>query len=509
MIDDELKLFHQLFLELGATATLAAILFGVYFFIAHKRAKRVPLSFFAVFIGTLVLYVILILDESELPFLQAIDLPKIVSQVLKFTAYLGTAFFFIKATDLLLVEDFLITKKGFNIPDLLRMMFMVTGLALAALIFLRTVLGINVIALVAIPTVMTAVIGFALQDTIKRFFAGISLGNLVRVGDWVLVAGREGRVTTFDLGHLTILTRDDDLVMIPNNIVLQQDILNFNRPSTRHGRTVMVDAAYHAAPKDVQRILVGAAKAVPGVLSEPAPCAFTFAFKDSSVQYRLKYWIDDYARVQDVEGEVLSYVWYAFQREGIEIPFPQRVIQMVKPEVALTMAAKERDRIVEGLGRVDFLSVLSPEERQNLANEATIRVYMPGEAVVHQGDEGSELFFILDGHVEVRIGENPHTVVATLNPLQFFGEMSLLTGEPRAATIVAQTRVEVLVLGKESMSRLLKSNPLLVEQISTVLVLRKSDLAAHQERTAQQGEREKGDPVRSLGDRIRKFFGLV
>jgi small-conductance mechanosensitive channel/CRP-like cAMP-binding protein len=507
MIDDEL--FHRLFLQLGATATLAAVLFGVYFFIAHKRAKRVPLSFFAVFIGTLILYVVLILDESELPFLQGIDLPEIVSQLLKFTAYLGTAFFFIKATDLLLVEDFLITKKGFNIPHLLRMSFMVTGLALAALIFLRTVLGINVIALIAIPTVMTAVIGFALQDTIKRFFAGITLGNLVRVGDWVLVAGREGRVTTIDLGHLTIMTRDDDLVMIPNNLVLQQDLLNYSRPSTTHGRSVMVEAAYNAAPMEVQRILVGAAKAVPGVLSEPMPCAFTSAFKDSSVQYRLKYWIDDYAKAPDVEGQVLSYVWYAFQREGIEIPFPQRVIQIVKPEVALTTEAKERDRIMEGLGRVDFLSVLSPEERQNLANEATIRVYMPGEVVFHQGDEGSELFFILDGHVEVRVGENPHSVVATLNPLQFFGEMSLLTGEPRAATIVSQTRLQVLVLNKESMARLLKNNPPLVEQISRILVLRKSGLAAHQERTARQGKQEKEDPVQTLGDRIRNFFGLA
>jgi CRP-like cAMP-binding protein len=164
---------------------------------------------------------------------------------------------------------------------------------------------------------------------------------------------------------------------------------------------------------------------------------------------------------------------------------------------------------VEGLGRVDFLSVLSPEERQSLANEATIRVYMPGEEVFHQGDEGSELFFILDGNVEVRVGENPHSVVATLNPLHFFGEMSLLTGEPRVATIVSQTRLEVLVLNKESMSRLLKNNPPLVEQISRVLVFRKSDLAAHQERTAHQGAQEKGDPVQTLGDRIRNFFGLA
>jgi small-conductance mechanosensitive channel/CRP-like cAMP-binding protein len=507
MIDDELKLLYELILEIGATTILAVILFGVYFFIAHKRAKHVPWNFFALFMGTLVLYIILILDESQLPFLQAIDLWKGASLWVKFSAYLATAFFLIKATDLLFVEDFLIAKKGFYIPELLRLLFLVTGLAIAALVFLRTVVGINVIALVAIPTALTAIIGFALQDTIKRFFAGITLGKLMRAGDWVMVAGREGRVADVDLGHLTIMTREDDLVMIPNDIVLQRDILNYNRPTTSHARSVLVDAAYNASPVDVQGILVEAAKAVSGVLKEPAPRAFTSAFKESSIQYCLKYWIDDYAKSPELDSQVLTYVWNAFKRHGIEIPFPQRTVQLLKPEAVLATVSKERERIAEGLRRVDFLSVLTPAELQSLAEDATIRAYMPGEVVVHQGDEGSELFFILSGHVDVHRGEGPHSVVATLNPLQFFGEMSLLTGERRTATIMAKTRLEVLVVHKESLARSLKSNPLLVERMSRVLVQRKTDLVAHEERAAKQNE-ERVDPVQSLGNRIRKFFGL-
>lgn len=508
MLDDELKLLHKLFLELGATTILAAVLLGVYFFIAHKRAKRVPWNFFAVFIGTVVLYFILILDESEVPFLQAIDLWKSVSRWLKFTAYLATTFFFIKAIDLVVVEDFLIAKKGFYIPQLLRLMLIIAGLAVAGLIFLRTVMGINVIALVAIPTALTAVVGFALQDTIKRFFAGITLGKLVRVGDWVLVAGREGRVTDVDLGHLTILTREDDLIMIPNNIVLQQDILNYNRPTTTHARSVVVGAAYDVSPGEVHRVLTEAVKAVPGVLSEPAPRAYTLAFKDSCVEYRVKYWIDDYAKAPDVDGQVFSYIWNAFKRHSIEIPFPHRVVRVLKTEEALAVVSKEREKIKKGLGRMDFLSVLSPEELQSLAEETTIRVYMPGEVVVHQGDEGSELFFILEGQAEVRVGKSPQSLLATLNPLQFFGEMSLLTGEARSATVVAQTRLEVLVLNKGNMSRLFNTNPLLVERMSAVLVKRQTELVAHQEHAARRDETKHEDRVRTLGDRIRKFFGL-
>ena len=507
MIDDELQILHHLFLNLGLTLTLAIILFGVYFYIARKRAHKVPLGVFVIFLVTVILYSVLLLDESDL--FRSIKLWEPVYLWTRFAAYLGTAFLVIKAVDLLFIQDFLIAKKDLYIPDLVRLLIIFAGLALVALVSLRVVMGINIVALVAIPTAATAVIGFALQDTIKRFFAGLTLGKLVRVGDWVSVAGRQGRVTKVDLGHLTILTRDDDLVMIPNNIVLQQDIMNFNKPTTQHARSVMVDAAYGAPPLEVQQILVDAAKAVTDVLRDPAPCAFLSEFKDSSIEYRLKFWISEYAKAPQVDGQVLTYVWYAFQRHGIDMPFPQRTIHMVPPEDVSQTVALHRERILEALRRVDFLSVLSPEELNRLADQATIRLYLTGEAVVHQGEEGAEMFFILDGHAEVRVGEGNEAALATLHPLQFFGEMSLLTGERRSATIVAQTRLEVLVVGKEAIGPTLRNNPSLVEHMSSLLVQRKSELAAHQERLARRGDGEDREQEKqTLGARIRNFFGI-
>jgi small-conductance mechanosensitive channel/CRP-like cAMP-binding protein len=511
MMDDEIKLLHELILKLGVTLTLAAVLFGIYFFMARKRAKKVPKSFFAVFIVTIALYIVLILNESEL--ILWVDLWEDVYLWTKFAAYLGTAFFLLKATDLLLLEDYLIAKKGLHIPDLLRLLALLIGLALAGLVFLRTVMGINVIALVAIPTAATAVIGFALQDTLKRFFAGLMLGKLVRVGDWVCVAGKEGRVVKVDLGHVTILTRNDDLVMIPNNLVAQQDILNYNKPTTRHARTILVDAAYAAPPLQVQALLVETARSVPGVLAEPTPRAFVAAYKDSSIQYRLKFWVKDYAQVDDVEGQLLAYVWYAFQRHGIEIPFPQRTVHMMKPEAMEQASARERERITEALRRIDFLSVLSPKELDEVARESKIQVYLPGETVFHQGEVGTEFFFILDGEAEVRRGEGAKaSAIATLASAEFFGEMSLLTGDRRSATIVALTRLEVLVLTKETLARPIMDNPVLAERISGVLARRKSDDAARQQLLASRGadgDREVEERARSLGSRIRKFFGVA
>jgi small-conductance mechanosensitive channel len=509
-MDRELKLLQDLLLKLGVTFILAAALFGVYMLMARKRAKKVPRSFFTISVVTLALYVLLILNESEL--VRRVTLWEGAYLWTKYAAYLGTAFLLLKAMDIFLLEDYLIIKKGRYIPELLRLLILYSGLAVAGIILLRTVIGINVVALVAIPTAATAVIGFALQDTLKRFFAGIMLGKLVRVGDWVRLAGQVGRVVKVDLGHVTILTPTEDLVMIPNNLIAQQEILNYNKPTTRHARSVLVDASYATPPLQVQAVLVETAKAVPGVLHEPAPLASVAAYKDSSIQYRLTFWGKDYGHAGAIEGQILSYIWYAFQRHSIEIPFPQRTIHITKAEDEREAMAAKRERILEALRRIDFLSVLSPEELETVAQRAAVRVYLPGEAVVRQGDAGAEFFIILGGTADVRRGEGDKVVaVATLHAMQFFGEMSLLTGEPRSATIVAQTKLEVVVITKAVLEGPIMGNPLLAERIGTVLAERKSLMTAVQENPERRGEPSEVVEHwrKSLGSRIRRFFGAT
>jgi CRP-like cAMP-binding protein len=293
-------------------------------------------------------------------------------------------------------------------------------------------------------------------------------------------------------------------------VVVQQDILNYSKPTTKHARTALVEAGYDSPPLQVQSILVDAAKAVPGVLQEPSPEAYVVAFKDSSLQYRLRFWIKDYARMQDVEGQVLTYVWYAFQRHGIEIPYPQRTIHMTKAPDETAVQASNRERILQTLRRIEFLSVLGSEDLDVVAGEAKIQAYLPGEVVVRQGDVGTEFFFILEGDAEVRRGEGETgAAVAALNPVQFFGEMALLTGEPRSATIVAKTRLEVLVISKEALARPIMVNPLLAERIGGILAERKAEMASQQERSAHRGEpdHDLAAQKKSLGSRIRKFFG--
>ena len=105
------------------------------------------------------------------------------------------------------------------------------------------VMGINLVALVALPTVAAAMVGVALKDTVTRFFAGIELGKIVKVGDWITVLDREGIVTHIGMEHVTLLTRERDCVTLANDLVIQGGVTNFTRPTTTHFCNVYVDAA--------------------------------------------------------------------------------------------------------------------------------------------------------------------------------------------------------------------------------------------------------------------------
>ena len=149
---------------------------------------------------------------------------------------------------------------------------------------------------------------------------------------------------------------------------------------------------------------------------------------------------------------------------------------------------------------------------ETVAQRAAVRIYLPGEAVVRQGEAGAEFFIILGGSAEVRRGEGDKVAtVATLHAMQFFGEMSLLTGESRSATVVAQTKLEVVVITKAALEQPIMGNPLIAERIGTVLAERKSEIAALQENLEHRVESSEVVEHRrkSLGSRIRSFFGAT
>ncbi len=489
---------------MGVASILGLITAGLLTYLSTARKKPAGIGFYAAGLTTILLMFLLgISAQGLIP-----HMPQWVQPWVAFIAYLAMAFVVLKALDLLFIEDYLIEKQGNYIPRILRLIFLLVGITLASLMLLRAVLEVDPLALIALPTIVTAVVGFALKDVIARLASGIQLGRRIRVGDWVTLMDKEGVVTDIAFDYITIRTRTNDYVMLPNDAVSQSSITNHTRPETLCSRAIYVDANYVHPPMQVKQILVQSALAVPGVAADPAPVSFIEEFKDSGISYKLKFFFHDYGIRERLEGEVMAYVWYAFQRNGIEIPYPQRVVQMVQPPDLTARRAIELTEIEEQFHAIDFLAILDAETLRSLAEHAQKRVYLPGEQIIREGEPGEDLFVVTEGEAQVVIIKDDQTTpVSTLKKGQFFGEMSLLTGAPRSATVQARSQLTVTVIGKQAMSQVIAHTPGLAEQFGAILASRQSALAVTRE-TADRASELKATEENgtSLTAKILQFF---
>ncbi len=484
------------------TVVVAGVLTGMTFFFSRRGRPTPALPFHAGGVGLILVIAALIPRSGMLS-----HIPHIVQSGLDVLAWLGISFFFVTILDVLIIGEWLIERGQRYIPDVVRQLLIGAEVVAAGVLILWLVMGVNLVALVALPTVAAAIVGVALKDTLTRFFSGIELGKIVKVGDWITVLEREGVVTHIGMEHVTILTRTHDYVSLANDLVIQSGVTNFTRPTTTHFCNVYVEAAYRTPPERVCATLLETAAAVTGVLREPQATALVTAFNESAIQYRIKFPIGDYAQRDVIESMMRTYIWHAFARKGIEIPFPQRVVhRSANADSAET--AQSVERIVAQLAAVDFLATLDAKQIEVLAQAARWESYLVGERVVRQGEPGEVLYVIVSGKAEVRLEqEGMSSTVTMLGNGQFFGEMSLLTGEPRSATVLAATELLLIAVGKEALMQVVQDDRRLLQRIGEVVAKRQSATAAAKAQLSRDAAAiSTVTHTRSLVERIQNFF---
>jgi CRP-like cAMP-binding protein len=225
-------------------------------------------------------------------------------------------------------------------------------------------------------------------------------------------------------------------------------------------------------------------------------------FDGSAITYRARFWIEDYERDEAARDEVRTAIYYAFGRHGIEIPWPIQVeYERTWPPGDPNAPLREREQM---LGRLELFASLDEEQRRDVASSTGTRVFGTGEAIVRQGAAGQSMFVVCSGQARVIVGDdNRH--VATIGPGGYFGEMSLLTGEPRTATVLAEGETVVLEIDAQVFRDLGTSNPQTVERIAVAAVTRRAEL--ENVRSAARGMAVAEMPA-TLLTRMRKFLGL-
>jgi small-conductance mechanosensitive channel/CRP-like cAMP-binding protein len=358
--------------------------------------------------------------------------------------------------------------------------------------------------LLATSAVSAVVIGFALQDTLGNAFAGLAIQSEkpFRVGHWIRVGEFEGRVAEVTWRATKLRTKSGNFVVLPNNLVSKEAITNYSEPATPTRIDVEVGASYEAAPAQVKAAMIEALGNSPRALKAPPPDIMLVRFDSSSVAYRARFWIEDYERDEAARDEVRTAIYYAFARHGIEIPFPIQVEyarEWAGPDIPARQ--RNRDRLLAG---VDLFVGLTEEQRREIAAATTDKVFGHGEAIVRQGSPGNSMFVVGRGTAVVTL-EPYGQEVATIQAGGYFGEMSLLTGEPRSATVVARGDTHVIEIDASLFRQLGAAHPHAIEQIAVAAVTRRTEL--EQVRSASHGSAVAEAPA-TLVARMRKFLGL-
>ncbi len=413
----------------------------------------------------------------------------------------------------MLVFDLFLARIGVRVPTILRDLLLAIGFVIAVFSIARYS-GANLVGLVTTSAVLTAVIGLALQEPIANMFAGLSMqmDRTVVIGDFIKFGDRIGRVEKISFRATNVSTRDDDTVTIPNRWFMQHEVMNYSRPNPRHRMWCDVAFAYDHPPNDVKRILAEAVEDCPGVMADPAPTAILRSFGDSGINYVLLYWITDFARDILIDSDVRTRIWYAAKRHGLRIPYPTRTVHMHQETAEQRDRASERDHLdrLGALAKVDLFAMLDDGDVEMLARGMRKMTFARGETILRQGDPGDSLFLISAGEVAVNLAvDGAARQVATLGIGDIVGEASLMTGEPRGATCVAQGDVVAHMVSHDLFEKLLAAKPQLAEDISAILSERQTKLDAEREGlSAEAAALRQAEARNRTLTRIKQFFRL-
>jgi small-conductance mechanosensitive channel/CRP-like cAMP-binding protein len=485
-----------------AIATIFASLFARRWLPPERSADRGRLQIVFLLISILLRGLAVITDSADYPDLTTgLKIAAAILLAAGMTGIVGK-----------LVFDVLITRY-FQFPTILRDIILFVAFVIALMTILQQS-GANLVSLVTTSAVLTAVVGLSLQQPIANLFAGLSLqlDRTIVVGDWIKIEERIGRIEKISFRATTISTRDDDWISFPNSYFMQHAVVNYSMPTPRHRMWCEVGFHYKHPPNEVKRVITEAMRGCPGVLEDPAPQVIIKSFAESSVNYALLYYITDFARDVLIDSDVRTRIWYAAQRGGLEIPFPIREVRMheVTEDTARLLAERELDAARLALTKIELFKGLADADLDLIARGMKRRLYSAGEVLVHQGDPGDSLFLVADGVIEVRLSvEGVERKIATLRMGDILGELSLMTGEPRAATCIAVTDARVHEVDHELVQLLLSAKPALAEGFSNILAKRKQQLGEGREDLSAESSGTNLGQKQDLLRRIKSYFRLL
>ncbi len=356
-------------------------------------------------------------------------------------------------------------------------------------------------------TILGIVVGLALQDTLGNLFAGVAsqADQSFQVGDIITIQNQgKGVVESVSWRGVKIRTFQNKLLVISNSVIGSETV-EVAPKDNLNARIVRFNTLYTNSPATVIQVVREAVRQVENVSPKRRPKVRIWNLGDNGIDWEIKYWITNYRQHNDTDALIRQRIWYTFQRENLDFAYPTRTIYTAKQSEEVEVFVETADEICERINNVPIFAPLSNEETQRIAQTCSVRVFAPEEPIIQKGQHDKSMFIVHRGVVHIQIVEDGIVkTVSTLHEGDFFGEMSLFTGEPRTADVIADSETQVLEIQPHIMKPILDENPEVARVISEIIDDRKKLLDKENEEKLSKTDAETTGMLRS----IKSFFGI-
>lgn len=410
----------------------------------------------------------------------------------------------------------LLERVGLPTPRIVEDIVVILAYIAFAMVRMRLA-GVDLSGIVATSAVITAVVAFSMQDTLGNILGGLALqlDSSVKLGNWVKIGEDSGRIVDIRWRYTAIETRNGETIVVPNSLLMKGKFTVIWSPEQTMQpwrRWIWFNVDYDAQPAKVIEVVEQAVRniEIENVAQEPRPNCVLMEFGPGYARYALRYWLLD-PRVDDpTDSTVRAHALAALQRAGLRIAEPGYALNMVHENEARRSELRERERArrLSALRGVEIFASFSEEELIALADRLIYAPFAPGDAITRQGMIAHWLYILVAGEAQVwheRAGERH--LLATLGAGHVFGEMGMLTGEPRLATVMARTGVECYRLDKEGFEQILRSRPSIAGEMADILSERNGQLASLRDMPSAAPTPTEQQRV-SLLDKMGSFFRL-